>query len=144
MIYSKEIFDIINKRWGVEFGRKKEVFIAEQFTSNSNIMKKIINGFFATDGSLVITNNNGIWYPRVEFQNTSYTILKQIQEFLASLGIKGGFYKMKRKQSISFGEKVYRLQYNGKENLLKFKEEIGFINPKHQLKFDEFKLEMLG
>lgn len=142
--YSKEIFDIINKKWGVEFGKGKKVFIAEQFVSNPNIMKKIISGFFATDGSLVITNNNGVWYPRLEFQNTSYTILKQIRKFLASLGIKGGFYKMKRNKSISFGKKIYRLQYNGVKNLLNFRKEIGFINPKHQLKFCEFKLEMLG
>ncbi len=50
---------------------------------------------------------------------------------------------MKRNKSTSFGGKGYRLQYNGKENLLKFKKEIDFINTKHKNKFEEFALGML-
>ena len=35
-------------------------------------------------------------------------------------------------------EKQFRFQYNGKRNLLDFERIIGFINPKHKKKFDEF------
>lgn len=140
-VYSKNAFDIINKKWEVGIGKKKEVSIAEKFTAEPNVMKKIVSGFFATDGSLVITNNNGTFYPRIEFQNISQKILKQIKDFLLTVKLKGGLYKMDRKH---YGGIVYRLQYNGKKNLLNFEKEIGFINPKHKLRFEEFKMEMLG
>ncbi len=140
-IYSKEVFGIMTKEWGIPAKRKNGVFIDGKFLKDANLMKKIIAGFFATDGSLVITNNNGTFYPRVEFQNTSVKILRQIRRFLATSDLKGGLYKGYRK---GYDGTIYRLQYNGKKNLLKFGKEIGFINPKHDLKFDEYKIEMLG
>ncbi|MCX6750669.1 MAG: hypothetical protein NTZ83_04385, partial [Candidatus Pacearchaeota archaeon] len=35
-------------------------------------------------------------------------------------------------------QRKYRFQFNGKKNLLLFNERIGFVNPKHSLKFDNF------
>ncbi|MGC8979586.1 LAGLIDADG family homing endonuclease [Caldisericum sp.] len=140
-VQSKNLLFFMNKEWGLPIGKSRNRKIKNEFTTDPALMKKIVSGFFATDGSLVITNNNNTIYPRIEFQNISYDLLKQIQVFLLTLGLKGGLYKMIRKNPDRI---VYRLQYNGKKNLLKFKEEIGFINPKHRLKFDEFKLEMLG
>ncbi len=131
--YSKKVFHVLRDKWRIEAGKKREVKIARSFISDVRLMKKIVSGFFATDGSLVITNNNGVLYPRVEFQNISLTVLKQVRKFLADFKIKGGLYKMNRDKSI-----VYRLQYNGKENLSKFRRNIGFINPKHEKKFQEY------
>jgi len=133
VLYSKEAFEAVNRRFGIQKINEKGIFIADTFLNERRIMKGIIAGFFATDGSVVITDNNGTIYPRVEFQNISYKILKQIQDFLLKLGLRGGLYRMDRKHGI-----VYRLQYNGKTNLLKFKNGIGFINPKHELKFDKY------
>ena len=141
-ISSKEVLFVINKRWKLPIGKKKEISIASKFLDIPDITKNIISGFFATDGSLVITNNNGIMYPRIEFQNISKKLLEQVQKILSnSIGLfGGGLYKMIRKNPTRI---VYRLQYNGKRNLLKFKNKIGFINPKHKSKFIEYKLEML-
>jgi hypothetical protein len=138
-IYSKDLLTFMNEKWSLPVGKSRSKEISYEFLNDQKLMKNIVSGFFATDGSLVITNNNGTMYPRIEFQNVSEKILKQIQDFLPTLGLEGGLYKMRRESKI-----VYRLQYNGRQNLLKFEKEIGFINPKHQLKFDEFKLEMLG
>lgn len=138
-ICSKDLLTFMNKEWSLPIGKSRNKKISSKFLSDRNLVKNIAAGFFATDGSLVITNNNGIIYPRIEFQNISRQILKQIQDFLIMLGLKGGLYKMNRDNGI-----VYRLQYNGKKSLLKFKKEIGFINPKHQLKFDKFMMEFAG
>lgn len=133
VLYSKEAFEAINRYFRIQEINKRGVFIADAFLNERPIMKGITAGFLATDGSVVITNNNGTVYPRVEFQNVSYKILLQIQEFLLKIGLEGGLYRMDRKHGT-----VYRLQYNGKTNLLKFKDSIGFINPKHELKFDKY------
>jgi hypothetical protein len=141
VIQSKNLLFSLNKEWELPIGKSRTRKIKDEFTNSPSIMKNIIAGFFATDGSLVITNNNGTMYPRIEFQNISEEILHQIKNFLSTLGLNGGLYKMNRKNPDRI---VYRLQYNGKQNLLKFEKEIGFINPKHKLKFEEFKIEMLG
>lgn len=135
IIQSKELLNYMSNEWGLPIGKCRNRKIKEEFLKHSILMKSIVGGFFATDGSLVITDNNGIIYPRIEFQNISKTLLEQVQHFLSKkVGLKGGgLYKMIREHSI-----VYRLQYNGKENLLKFSREIGFVNPKNKRKFNGF------
>lgn len=140
VIYSKEVFKYVVKEWNYPVGRKKDIFIPENLVQDEKVMRNIISGFFATDGSMVITNNNGTFYPRVEFGNKSTAILVQIRNFLSQFGINGGLY-ISHKHSTG---NVYRLQYNGKGNTLKFWEIIGFINPKHKRKFEEFATEFIG
>ncbi len=55
--------------------------------------------------------------------------------------MEGSFYEAKRNKPYDRGgirQQQYRFQFNGKRNLLLFNELIGFVNPKHQLKFDRF------
>jgi len=106
-------------------------------THFSSLMKYIVQGYFATDGCLVITNNNGIPYPRIEFASISKNLLSQVKEFLNSLGIKGNVYLSKK--YTNGWNSLYRLQLNGKNNLDKFYRKVGFVNPKHQEKFKKFK-----
>ena len=56
------------------------------------------------------------------------------------MGMRGAFYLAKRKNlNSSYNvQKQYRIQFNGKENLLLFKELIGFINPRYEEKFQNF------
>ena len=100
-----------------------------------------IAGFFATDGSLVLTDNNGILYPRIEMQNNSFVILNQIKEFLIARGLTVNVYRTLKINYFSEEKEkytAYRLQSNGYGNLLKFKDVIGFINPKHEEKFRSY------
>jgi len=100
-------------------------------------MKEITQGYFATDGCLVITNNNGIVYPRIEFSSISQNLLLQVKFYLDSLNIHGGIYISKR---YSNGwNTLYRLQINGKKNLHKFRNHVGLINPKHKCRFKIFR-----
>ena len=141
VIQSKDLLFFMNREWNLPIGKSRNKKISDKFLSNNELMKKIISGFFATDGSLVITNNNGIIYPRIEFQNVSEQMLRQVQKFLSNVSLNGGgLYKMVRENN----RVVHRLQYNGKENLLKFRNVIGFINPKHEEKYLKYRLETPG
>ena len=99
-------------------------------------LKNVIKGYFATDGCLVITNNNGIKYPRLEFSSISKKLLIQIKEFLQSFGIKGNVYLSKT--YTNNWNNLYRLQINGKNKLFLFREKIGFFNPKHEKRLEQF------
>ena len=56
----------------------------------------------------------------------------------------GSVYKTTRRSGFNKGRVIYRLQYNGKDNLLKFKELIGFINPKHEEKYKRYEKRRCG
>jgi hypothetical protein len=124
------LFDYISS---LEFpiGKKgNKLSIPKQFY-NTNLVKYVVRGFFATDGSLVLTNNNGTLYPRVEANGIAKDLIQEISTFLNNKGINCKFYEAKRRvQHYENSQKQYRLQINGRENLRKFIKEIGFINPK--------------
>jgi len=96
--------------------------------------KYIIQGYFATDGSLVICNNNGTIYPRIEFQSISKPLLEDVRSYLREYGLTSGLYISKRYNDTNH-QTLYRIQYNGKIALNTFKESLGFINPKHIQKY---------
>lgn len=127
----KELFEYI-KSLGFPVGKKKNISIPKIFFDH-NLEKDIISGIFATDGSLVITNNNGIMYPRIEFRSISIPLLEQIKQKLESIGMKGGLYP-----------KFTRLQFNGYRNTKIFYKEVGFINPKHQTKYKNWLNEKMS
>lgn len=97
----------------------------------------IIKGYFATDGCLVITRNNGIMYPRIEFSSISKNLLNQVLNFLRGIGMNGNLY-ISHKASGSW-KTLYRIQFNGKSNLELFKDKIGFVNHKHRVKYEKWK-----
>lgn len=133
-----DLFNFINS-FGFPIGKKgRKLFIPEIFYKK-RLVKYVISGFFATDGSLVLTDNNGILYPRVEANGIAKNLIYEISEFLNAKGIKCNFYLAKRKNSCGYTKSVqYRLQINGKKNLNKFVKKIGFVNPKHQEKLEYY------
>jgi len=125
----KNLFAMFNKL-GFPIGVKGDkIYIPKVF--EGRLFRHAIAGLFSTDGSLVLTNNNGILYPRIEIQSICEKVLLQVRDFLNSNGLNGYVYNVKNGT-------IYRLQYNGKGNLHKFKHLIGFINPKHEEKFRNF------
>lgn len=132
------LFDYIHS-FGFPYGKKgNKLFIPKVFYER-RLIRYLIKGFFATDGSLVLTDNNGTLYPRVEANSISKNLLKEISDFINSKGINCKFYKSKRK----FGyppnhQQPYRIQINGKKNLKKFIKVVGFVNPKQIEKLTKF------
>ncbi len=104
---------------------------------DENFYRYIIQGYFATDGCLVLTNNNGTLYPRIEFSSISKPLLKQVLEYLNKNGMKGALYISHKYENNH--NTLYRIQFNGKKNLKTFIEKIGFVNPKHDRKFEYYK-----
>lgn len=132
------LFDYIHS-FDFPFGKKGNKLLIPKIFYEKNFVKYVIRGFFATDGSLVLTDNNGTLYPRVEANGIAKNLIKQISNFLNANGINCKFYQSKRK----FGyppnhQQPYRLQMNGKKNLRKFIKKIGFVNPKQIEKLNRF------
>ncbi len=128
------LFDFVSS-FGFPIGKKGDKLFIPKVFYEKNLVKYVISGFFATDGSLVLTDNNGTLYPRVEANGIARRLINEIGIFLNSRGINCKFYKSKRRKFDGLGNPLmrqdqYRLQMNGKENLKKFVKEIGFINPK--------------
>ena len=107
--------------FGFPLGKKgNQLFIPRVFY-DKNLVKYVLQGFFATDGSLVLTDNNGTLYPRVEANGIAKNLIKEISDYINSLNIKCNFYLAKRKNSSTYGgQEQYRIQINGKENLKKY------------------------
>ena len=126
----QKLFDFIHSL-GFPIGKKgNKLFIPKTFY-DENLVKYLIRGFFATDGSLVLTDNNGTLYPRVEANGIAKILITEISNYLNESGIRCNLYIAKRKKLMTYpGQEQFRIQINGKENLKKFIKEIGFINPK--------------
>jgi|SRR3989344_1812385 len=130
----KRLFEIIQSL-GFPIGKKGTGI---SFPSQlSNYQNQLVNGYFATDGCFVLTKNNGNLYPRLEFSSISIKLLQDVKEYLNSLDILGEIY-VSHKMNYRSNKPLYRLQINGKNNLIKFKNNIGFINPKHEQKFIKY------
>ena len=92
---------------------------------DKKLLKYIIQGFFATDESLVLTKNPNKFYPRLKAHGIAPQLIMQIKIYLIKIGLKGYFYECKRKKQNSFGKShqiPYRFQFNGNNNLCLFKE----------------------
>lgn len=136
------LFDFIHS-FGFPVGKKGNRLFIPPIFYKKRLTKYTIRGFFATDGSLVLTDNNGTLYPRVEANGIAKDLIKEISDFLNSKGINCKFYKAKRREgSKNSGyphrQETYRLQINGRTNLKRFIKEIGFINPKQIEKLNGF------
>lgn len=135
---SKILFDYLS-RFGFPIGKKGNKLFIPQIFYKKNLVKYAIQGFFATDGSLVLTDNNGTFYPRVEANGIAKELIKEISDYLNKEGIKCNFYEAKRKEHFYPNtQQAFRIQINGKENLKKFNKIIGFVNPKQIERLDYF------
>lgn len=133
------LFDFIHS-FGFPIGKKGATLSIPKIFYAKNLVRYVIKGFFATDGSLVLTNNNGTLYPRVEANGISKYLIKEISDFLNNRGINCKFYIAKRRKESHYPntKTAYRLQTNGKQNLKRFVKVIGFINPKQIEKLNKY------
>jgi hypothetical protein len=126
---------------GFPVGKKGNGLEIPKIFYNKKLLKYIIRGFFATDGSIVLTKNPNKFYPRLEAHGISPKLISQIKDYLLNIGLKGHFYECKRRKKFSLGKNFqtqYRFQFNGKENFLLFENLIGFVNSKQKEKFLHF------
>ncbi|MBU3941224.1 MAG: hypothetical protein KKH88_04835 [Nanoarchaeota archaeon] len=136
---SKELFKKLNDV-GFPIGKKGAKLKIPDIFYEKKFIKQIIQGFFATDGSLVLTKNPNKYYPRLEFHCIHKDMLEQMLTFFKKEGFNAHLYKCKSKKPPFWKneQQRYRIQMNGKKNLLLFNEKIGFVNPKQEKRFRNF------
>ncbi|MFC1647953.1 LAGLIDADG family homing endonuclease [Nanoarchaeota archaeon] len=122
LVFRKHILDAL-LQLGMKKSPKWNNAILPTDFMNPSLGKYVLKGYFDTDGSVVRTNNNGIIYPRLEMKICPSPMQKQLIELLDSYGFKYGVHDI--------GRGKVRVQMNGKEQLRKWLDTIGFSNPKH-------------
>ncbi|MFT4892910.1 MAG: hypothetical protein ACI8Z7_000699 [Candidatus Nanohaloarchaea archaeon] len=128
--FQKELFEFLVEEVGLKKSPKWEkAEIPNVFLSQENLAKRVLRGYFDTDGSVVLTDNNGVLYPRLEMKICPSPMQDQFIEILDSLGFRFGAYEI--------GKGKIRIQMNGKTQLAKFENEVGINNPKHVLKAEK-------
>ena len=83
----------------------------------------VLRGYFDTDGSVVIADNNGTPYPRLEMKICPSPMQSQFLGILDRLGLSYGCYHLQKEE--------IRVQLNGKEALRRWFRMVGSHNPKH-------------
>ena len=125
---------------GFNSGKKEDIQIPYEFHID-NLMRFVVAGLFSTDGGLTLVNNNGTIYPRLFFTAALPSTFEFIFDYLNGLGIKTSFYSAKRisnRGGFIRTKQQYVLCSNGRSNLEKFAHLIGFVNPKHQTKYEKY------
>ena len=137
----KRLFNLIHS-YGFPIGKKGQELSIPKVFYDKGLVRYVIQGFMATDGSLVLTKNPNKFYPRVESVVIHKDFLRQVYDYLLSIGLEGAYYLAKSKPNPKWvnPKDKYRFQFNGKKNLLLFEELVSFINPKHKKKFERFLL----
>jgi hypothetical protein len=83
----------------------------------------VLRGYFDTDGCVVVTNNNGTSYLRLEMKVCPSPMQEQFVNILNKYDFCFGVYQI--------GKGKVRVQLNGKKQVKKWLDLIGFSNPKH-------------
>ncbi len=126
---------------GFPIGKKGTKIEIPIYFIKNGLMGFIVQGIFATDGSLVLTKNPNKFYPRLEIHLIAKKVIIQTHAFFISKEMKGKVYECKRnkdERGFKHLHKKFRIQFNGKDNLLLFNENVGFVNPKHKKRFLNF------
>lgn len=114
--------------WGLKKSPKRNnAVIPCQFLEYGS---DVLRGLFDTDGCLVVANNNGYSYPRLEIKISPCPMQKQVINVLERLDFKFGVYDI--------GDGKVRIQLNGLVQLEMWINLIGFSNLKHIRKARQF------
>ena len=129
-MFERKVIRLVINEVGLRPSPKWERAIIPQWVFDNKLEKYVLRGCFDTDGCVVVTNNNGIRYPRLEMKVSPTPMQGQFINFLKESGFNFGAYPI--------GHSKVRIQLNGKSELKKWNKLIGFSNPKHQRKCDSF------
>jgi len=130
VINSKEVCNFLINELKLPYGEGKgeKVVVPEIIAQNWDIVRHTIRGIVDTDGSVFISKKPRIEkYPSIEITTTSQKLAVQLKEILEVRGFRVNKIRVVlSKNSIL---PINRIALNGKVQLKKWKEEIGFSNP---------------
>lgn len=128
---SKEICEFLTKDLKMFHGKGKcqNILIPKEIYEDGDLAKNTIRGIADTDGSIFVSKKPGIEkYPCIEITTTSKNLLNQLNELLINLGLRVTIRLEKRKNPNPNAIPSYKLALNGRKNLEKWMEQIGFSN----------------
>lgn len=126
MIFNRAIITSLNEDFGLAWSPKWNRAIIPDFCLNSQLDIHVLRGYFDTDGCVVLTNNNGTPYVRLEMKISPSPMQKQFIEILKKYLFRFGVYNI--------GDGKVRIQLNGKQQLIKWINLISFHNQRHLTK----------
>lgn len=122
-VFKKEIIKYLVDEIGLKLSPKwNNAIIPDKYFHNDAALY-VLRGYFDTDGSVVLANNNGTLYPRLEMKISPSPMQMQFIKILTETKFKFGVYQI--------GKGKVRIQINGKKQLTKWNNIIGFSNQKH-------------
>lgn len=130
VINSKKICNFLINELGIQNGSEKckRIKIPEKIRENWKLVRNTLRGIADTDGSVFAARKPGIeHYPSIEITTSSRVLAEQIREILSRKGFRvANIWQYKSKLS---RRTTYKVPLNGKKNLKKWINEIGFSNP---------------
>jgi len=135
-VWNNALVEFKNKIIGLPLGWKHNIKIPKMI-DNKRLFFSFIRGLFDTDGCLYIENKRGKPYPRIEIATTSKPLCLRAVELSNQYGLRASYYRCKRKETN--WKTLYKIAFNGFDNLKKWNCFIGSNNPKHIKKFNELK-----
>lgn len=127
-LFNKETVDFLIREVGmVESPKWNRAIVPRQFRNN-RLSRYVLRGYFDTDGSVVITDNNGTVYPRLEMKVSPSPMKDHIVSMLKKMGFRFGVYTLEKNR--------VRIQMNGRQQLSKWVREIGTMNPNYSRKIN--------
>lgn len=128
-VYSKALSIFKTRILGIQLSPKTNIRIPEIFkVNNQKILSSLLRGYFDTDGCLVVYSKYGYkkYYPVITAASASKPLIMDVLELLQMLGFKC-CYSVNHKKNRPY----YQVQLYGYANFEKFRELIGWSNPKY-------------
>jgi intein/homing endonuclease len=150
VLRGKEITKFFNQDLGFNLGPKSlTVKVPEQIFNSKDllIISRFLRGLFDTDGSLYFKNKRTCkkytefkkthnYYPVISFTTVSKDLAYQIKDLLLKFGFSRVNIYVYNPKAIN-DNLSYKTYFSGTDNLIKFFNEIGSMNP---IKFSRFEL----
>ncbi len=123
---------------GLPIGKKKNLRVPKCIRdSGKEIQKAFLRGVADSDFSLTMKNRPNGLYPVLQLTSISFLFIEDAKLLLIKLGFRP-ISCVKNQFDERFGKVIttYILEMNGKNQTLKWMQEIGFSNKKHHLQFN--------
>ncbi|MBW2969459.1 hypothetical protein KY314_05105, partial [Candidatus Woesearchaeota archaeon] len=130
LLFNRTIISILNEEFGMSFSPKWNRAVIPDLCLNNGLDIAVLRGYFDTDGCVVLTDNNGTLYVRLEMKISPSPMQKQFVDILKKQGFRFGVYDI--------GKGKVRVQMNGETQLKKWLKLVNFSNQRHIEKVNKY------
>ncbi|MDO8481426.1 MAG: LAGLIDADG family homing endonuclease [Nanoarchaeota archaeon] len=144
-LHSKTLFRFLTEIVGLHHGRKNHALqIPPGIRKHPQFMDAFLRGLFDTDGCITFKKRYREipYYPVISLASQSKKLIREVALELRKRGlqlVEIYDYPVKNPRGIREYTFINRIEMNGKDNLRKWQETIGFESPKHLNKIRKWK-----